>query len=1072
MKLKFTRFTLSHSFPNCHTGFLVPVALFAAGLICPLVAETNYNDGDHKTVPISTSAAGDIEELNLSSGYAIQAAEISGAGGVSKVGAGELELAVENTFSGGLTITEGLISFHEGDSRADGALGAAGGAVTLNGGQLHSGNLITLDPTRLITIGANGGALSGNLTINQTIVGTGSLSILNHGYKSQVILGGLQNYAGATVVDGSELTITGTHNNSGGMQLVNSGYLQVGIAGSLENAAHIGGQVDVVKGSISFHGSAYASGTINSGLDTTRQDTGNNELYFNEYSSAGTAVINNKANSTISFWDNATAGSATINNDGGVVEFLYYFDSASPTASQATVVNNASSSITTVPSGYISIDGVTTLDRTFAIGHLTGSGNVYLGNNTLVIGGLDERSMIISGTISYGDHMGYGGVLGGIRKIGESTLTLAATNHYYGATTVSGGKLELSATNAIAHSALVEITNNATFAIMEDNKLWNLTGDSSAATLELAAATTTTLYNTPAENIDSDNNGAIVTISTGNTIYAGRIIGEGAINKTGPGILTLNGANTYTGATTVTAGVLQIGDASHQSASITSNVTISDGATLAGYGRVIGNVVNNGTISFGDAFEEAHFRYSGFRTGNLTQSFVTAATTGNYTIQGSLTNNNLLKLGRVGGLPGNVLTITESYAGNGVVRLNTDLSSGKSDRLIVLGNASGNLKFMIGDIAPVNERITDDTVLDIATLSSATNATFSLVDNTQRSIDYIEAGMLTFQLANAGNTLQLLSHQRQSHAADAILATASVAGAEWHYDLDNLSKRLGELRFLGTTDSDPTASNTGNIWLRASSYRLNADESLAGASFHEYVNALTGGIDFAHPTSSGMLYLGAFVGMGRVDRSFDNHGDGNTSNVGLGLYATLITPACWYLDFVAKCERNKNDFSARAVDGRTTNGEYTSKNEVLSLEIGRQIRNASGWWVEPGAQIAIAWLGGNDYTTTGAAEIDVHIDNTMAAQYRFQVRAGKHTVAGRWNPYIKFAAAKNDSDSAEITAWGKTYARDCDGWRAEAGAGVSYQINSSSHVYFDYEYAKASNYERPYSMNLGYRRAW
>ena len=47
---------------------------------------------------------------------------------------------------------------------------------------------------------------------------------------------------------------------------------------------------------------------------------------------------------------------------------------------------------------------------------------------------------------------------------------------------------------------------------------------------------------------------------------------------TGPGVLTLTGANTYTGGTTYSAGTLQLGDGASNLGSVTSN--ISDNAAL------------------------------------------------------------------------------------------------------------------------------------------------------------------------------------------------------------------------------------------------------------------------------------------------------------------------------------------------------------------------------------------------------------------------------------------------------------------------------------------------------------
>ena len=74
-------------------------------------------------------------------------------------------------------------------------------------------------------------------------------------------------------------------------------------------------------------------------------------------------------------------------------------------------------------------------------------------------------------------------------------------------------------------------------------------------------------------------NESLNTNTTTNSLYAGTIAGSVAFVQSGPATLTLNGNNTYTGATNILAGTLQLGN----------------GGTT---GSIVGNVIDNGTLAF------------------------------------------------------------------------------------------------------------------------------------------------------------------------------------------------------------------------------------------------------------------------------------------------------------------------------------------------------------------------------------------------------------------------------------------------------------------------------------------
>ncbi|MDF9827980.1 outer membrane autotransporter protein [Ereboglobus sp. PH5-10] len=519
--------------------------------------------------------------------------------------------------------------------------------------------------------------------------------------------------------------------------------------------------------------------------------------------------------------------------------------------------------------------------------------------------------------------------------------------------------------------------------------------------------------------------GALNFENAGDYTHAAVISGStGAITKTGTGDLVLAAANTFSGATDIQAGTLRLAVANALAQSATISLASETRLDLAGLDQTLKTLA---------AAPDARIAFN---------------TTG--------ANHRVLAL--------------DSLAGDGAVfEMRTDLAAAAGDKITIVGASAGAHRIEI-DNANGSE-IQPDTAIPLVIMNQA-GATFS---GTTESGIYT----LTVQQGDGGaimpstNTWYLGSGNRPSRAVDGILATAAAAGQDWHYELDSLHKRMGDLR------AAPDAAGSGNIWLRASSHRLNGALELTGRSFHQYAHGLAFGADkaLAANTGASAWYLGGFASINYIDRSFDSSGgDGDTNAIGGGAYATWLHKDGWFADIIARFDRRQNEFNARSIDNHITRGKYTTISEGASVEFGRRLTRATnGWWVEPSAQFAIVHIGDADYdaTSPGAEPIRVAVDSLTSSQSRAQVRFGGDIArAPGLHPYAKAGAVYTASGGGEITAGGRRMKVDYDGWRVEFGIGAAYEIDAKSQVYLDYEYAKAALYERPWSIHLGYRRAW
>ena len=181
------------------------------------------------------------------------------------------------------------------------------------------------------------------------------------------------------------------------------------------------------------------------------------------------------------------------------------------------------------------------------------------------------------------------------------TIILSATNTYSGNTYIAGGTLQINATGSVSNSPnlyLGEVsgTNSATLALGSATGGQTLTnavtvrsGSTGPKTISsLATSGTSTLVGTVA----LQDNLTVNSASGGILAFSGVVSGTGfGLTNTGPGTTLLSGNNTYTGGTTINAGIVRVnGQTGSNSGTGTGSVSVNAGGTLSGNGRIAGAV--------------------------------------------------------------------------------------------------------------------------------------------------------------------------------------------------------------------------------------------------------------------------------------------------------------------------------------------------------------------------------------------------------------------------------------------------------------------------------------------------
>lgn len=281
-----------------------------------------------------------------------------------------------------------------------------------------------------------------------------------------------------------------------------------------------------------------------------------------------------------------------------------------------------------------------------------------------------------------------------LAKTGTGTLALTGDNTYSGGTTILGGTIMGGKTAVFGPT-----TSNLTF-------------NGADATLKLSA----TVNNSP-RNYVMTQTGTIDTNGF-NLTHVGAISGAGGLNKTGAGILRLQGTNTYAGTTTINAGTLEVD--SNDAISDIGGVVLADAAgamfklgvnhsetigSLSGGGAQGGNVDMQGlslTLGGNDASTTFGGQWLGgagsqlIKVGTGTLTLTNTATNDNFTGE-VLINGGAISISAVESLGKRGTTRHLHLNTGGTLQTTADMSF--NTRLFYLGNADVNGVSGVFDVA-------------------------------------------------------------------------------------------------------------------------------------------------------------------------------------------------------------------------------------------------------------------------------------------------------------------------------------------------------------------------------------
>lgn len=687
---------------------------------------------------------------------------ISGSGGFTKAGGQLLTLSGANTYTGTTTVSAGpmLINHATALGTTDGETIVSSGATLRVGAGLTVAENFTISGGGYSNYGAikvNGGdaTVTGNVTLaanadlgaynaSDTLTVSGVISgAFNLGkvLDGTVILSGANTYTGTTTVSAGKLVAA----NDAALGAADG-------ATTVSSGAALG-----FKDGVTVADAVTAAGTGVSSSGAIYNVSGTNTLSGAVTLTAATAFGVNAGGLTVS---GVVGGSFGLTKSGSEILTLSgantYTGATSVSAGTLIAAHNTAlgttAGATTVTSGAALgfKGGVTVAEAVTASGTgVSSSGAIYNVSDVNTLSG----NVTLGAATTFGVNAGgltVSGNIGGayaLTKTGAETLTLSGANSA-GFTTlaVSAGALGIAADAALGSGALT-----------------------------LAAGTT--LQITGATTVNND-----ITLSGSGTIQAdaaatvsGVISGAGFdLTKSGSGTLTLTGDNTYTGATTVSAGGLTLDRTGGALADASAVTVLNGGALTLSQDETVGSIAGAGAIALG--------------ANRLTTGGANTSTTfsGAVSGSGSLRHDGTGTLTLSGASSGQTWSL-EIWNGTVSVADGSNIGTGAI-------NLNGGTLSVTGDGVTLSHAMQTDGVG--ATVSNANAVTLSGVISGSESFTKTGAGTLTLSGAST-----------YSGSTTVSAGTLSVTGA------------LGGTSALSVQDG-ATLGGTGSIFAVSSTNRL------------------------------------------------------------------------------------------------------------------------------------------------------------------------------------------------------------------------------------------------------------
>ena len=283
---------------------------------------------------------------------------------------------------------------------------------------------------------------------------------------------------------------------------------------------------------------------------------------------------------------------------------------------------------------------------------------------------------------------------------------------------------------------------------------------------------------------------------------------------------------------------------------------------------------------------------------------------------------------------------------------------------------------------------------------------------------------------------------------DEIIKNPDVFGTEevgalglisWRNDLDDMNKRLGELR---DSKGEHGVWDYKSLNSQYNTYQLGYDEKLSTDPHW------TLGAAFSYTDGDGGYDTGSF----EMDHKT------------FTLYGSKLNDDGSYIDIVGKYSRLNHDLRNTWGDG-----EYDANGYSIGVEVGKRFQQGNGFWIEPQAQLTYGHVGSANYQ---AGEIKVAQEGMESLIGRAGVRFGKDLDNG--NIYLRASYLYDFDGETGVTLTNaegreRSFDQDLGGGWCEVGIGTNINLSDATHLYFDIEKTYGGDITTDWKWNAGIR---